>query len=164
MNAVVHEAINRQINAELTASYSYLQMSAFCARQAFNGCAHWLRLQSQEEYGHAMKLFDFVLARGGDVALKEMPAPMQKFSTLHNIFDRVLKQEQSVSQQIDALYELALKEKAYSATVELQWFLTEQVEEEKSAREIVAKLSLIGSDPAALLDFDRELGNRSTVA
>ena len=57
MNAVVHEAINRQINAELTASYSYLQMSAFCARQAFNGCAHWLRLQSQEEYGHAMRLF-----------------------------------------------------------------------------------------------------------
>ena len=66
MNAVVHEAINRQINAELTASYSYLQMSAFCARQAFNGCAHWLRLQSQEEYGHAMKLYDFLIARDGD--------------------------------------------------------------------------------------------------
>jgi ferritin len=111
-----------------------------------------------------MKLFDFVLARGGEVALKEMPAPAQKFSTLHNIFERVLKQEQSVSGQIDSLYELAFKEKAFSATVELQWFLTEQVEEEKAAREILAKLSLIGNDPAALLDFDRELGSRSTVA
>jgi ferritin len=164
MSRTVQDALNQQINAELEASYEYLAMSAWCSSQNLLGSAKWLRLQSQEEYGHAMKLFDFVLARGGDVALKEMPAPMQKFSTLHNIFDRVLKQEQSVSQQIDALYELAFKEKAYSATVELQWFLTEQVEEEKSAREIVAKLSLIGSDPAALLDFDRELGNRSTVA
>ena len=60
---VVHEAINRQINAELGASYAYLAMSAFCSRQNFHGCAHWLRLQSQEEYGHAMKLYDFLLAR-----------------------------------------------------------------------------------------------------
>jgi ferritin len=164
MNRTVQDALNQQINAELGASYEYLAMSAWCSSQNLLGSAKWLRFQSQEEYGHAMKLLDFVLARGGDVALQEMPAPAQKFSTLHSIFDRVLKQEQSVSQQIDALYELAFKEKAYSATVELQWFLAEQVEEEKSAREIVAKLSLIGSDAAALLDFDRELGNRTTAA
>ena len=163
MNAVVHEAINRQINAELTASYSYLQMSAFCARQAFNGCAHWLRLQSQEEYGHAMKLYDFVLDRGGEVSLKAMAAPMQKYASLHDVFERVSKQEQAVSGQIDSLYDLAFREKAFSATVELQWFLTEQVEEERSAREILAKLKLIANDPAALLDFDRDLGNRTTA-
>jgi len=161
MNAVVHEAINRQINAELTASYSYLQMSAFCARQAFNGCAHWLRLQSQEEYGHAMKLYDFLIARDGAVELGAMPAPKQTYDTITAVFESALAQEQDVSRQIDALYELAFREKAFATTVELQWFLTEQVEEEKSAREIVAKFRLVGDDPASLLDLDRELGART---
>jgi ferritin len=163
MSKTVSDALNKQINAEWGASYEYLAMSAWCTSQNLHGSAKWLRLQSQEEYAHAMKLFDFVLARGGDILLKEMPAPTQKYSSLHNVFDRALKQEKAVSEQIDALYDLAFKEKAFSTTVELQWFLAEQVEEEKSAREILAKLSMIGSDPAALLDFDRELGSRTAV-
>ena len=163
MSRTVQDALNQQINAELGASYEYLAMSAWCSSQNLLGSAKWLRLQSQEEYGHAMKLFDFVLARGGDVALKEMPAPMQKFSTLHNIFDRVLKQEQSVSQQIDALYELAFREKVFAAMAELQWFITEQVEEEKTVREIVAKFHMVKHDSAALLDLDRELGGRGSA-
>ena len=161
MSPVVHEAINRQINAELTASYSYLAMSAFCARQAFNGCAHWLRLQSQEEYGHAMKLYDFLIARDGAVELGAMPAPKQTYDTITAVFESALAQEQDVSRQIDALYELAFREKAFATTVELQWFLTEQVEEEKSAREIVAKFRMVGNDPASLLDLDRDLGART---
>jgi len=161
MNAVVHEAINRQINAELTASYSYLQMSAFCARQAFNGCAHWLRLQSQEEYGQAMKLYDFLIARDGRVELGAMAAPKNAYDSISAVFEAALAQEQDVSGQIDALYDLAFREKAYAATVELQWFLTEQVEEEKSSREILAKLKLIGHDVPSVLDLDRELGARS---
>ncbi len=161
MSPVVHDAINRQINAELSASYSYLAMSAFCARQAFNGCAHWLRLQSQEEYGHAMKLYDFLIARDGTVDLKAMPEPTASYDSLAAVFEAAYAQEQEVSRQIDALYELAFSEKAYAALVELQWFLTEQVEEEKTAREIVAKFRLVGSDPASLLDLDRELGGRT---
>ncbi len=164
MSPVVHEAINRQIIAELSASYTYLAMSAFCARKAFMGCAHWLRLQSQEEYGHAMKLYDFLLARDGTVELKAMPEPKATYDSIPSVFEAALTQEQEVSRQIDVLYELAFKEKAYAATVELQWFLTEQVEEEKSAREIVAKFRLVGDDPASLLDLDRELGARTTAA
>jgi ferritin len=160
---VVLEALNQQINAELGASYEYLAMSAWCTSQNLLGTAKWLRLQSQEEYGHAMKLYDFVLDRGGEVSLKAMAAPMQKYASLHDVFERVSKQEQAVSGQIDSLYDLAFREKAFSATVELQWFLTEQVEEERSAREILAKLKLIANDPAALLDFDRDLGNRTTA-
>ena len=160
MNAVVHEAINRQINAELTASYSYLQMSAFCARQSFNGCAHWLRLQSQEEYGHAMKLYDFLIARDGRVELGAMAAPKQTYDTIAEVFEAALSQEQEVSRQIDALYELAFREKAFSATVELQWFLTEQVEEEQSAREILSKIRMVQDDPASVFDLDRDLGSR----
>jgi ferritin len=161
MSPVVHEAINRQINAELGASYSYLAMSAFCARQAFLGCAHWLRLQSQEEYGHALKLYDFLLARDGTVELKAMAEPKASYDTIASVFEAALLQEQEVSRQIDSLYELAFKEKAYAAFVELQWFLTEQVEEEKSAREIVKKFHLIGDDPGSLIDLDRELGTRT---
>ena len=161
MSQVVVDALNQQINNELGASYEYLAMSAWCEGQTLQGAAKWLRLQSQEEYGHAMKLYDFVLARGGHVDLKALSAPTQSFKSLHDIFDKVLKQEQQVTQQIDTLYALAFKETAYAATVELQWFLTEQVEEEKSSREIVAKLKLIGNDVSSVLDLDRELGARS---
>jgi ferritin len=164
LSAVVLDALNLQINAELSASYEYLAMSAWCTSQHLHGSARWLRLQSREEYGHGMKLLDFLLARGGPVTLKAMPSPNQQFASLQDVFERVLKQEQGVTGQIDTLYELAFKEKAFAATVELQWFLTEQVEEEKSAREVLATLKLIGGDPAGLLDFDRELGSRSPAA
>ena len=163
MKAAVVEAINQQINSELGASYSYLAMSAWCERQKFTGAARWLRLQSQEEYMHAMKLFDFILARDAQVDLKPIDNPRQSFASLADVFEKALEQEQEVSRQIDTLYETAFKEKAFAAVAELQWFLTEQVEEEKVGREIVAKFRLIGNDPASILDMDRELGSRTAV-
>ena len=163
MNPKVLEAINRQINSELSASYAYLAMSAYCECQKFTGAARWLRLQSQEEHMHAMKLFDFVLARDRSVKLLAIEQPAADFKSVADVFERTLAQEQEVSRQIDALYETAFNEKAFSAVAELQWFLTEQVEEEKTAREIVAKFKMVGNDPASLLDLDRELGARATV-
>lgn len=164
MNQRVVEAINRQINSELSASYSYLAMSAWCERQKLTGAARWLRLQSQEEHMHAMKLLDFLLARDVDVDLVAIQAPRYPYASLLDVFERGLQQEQEVSGQIDALYEIAFQEKAFAAVAELQWFLTEQVEEEKTAREIVKKLQMVGDDPASLLDMDRELGARTGVA
>lgn len=163
MNPRVLEAINRQINSELSASYSYLAMSAYCECHKFTGAARWLRLQSQEENMHAMKLFDFVLARDHNVELLAIERPASDFSSVADVFERALEQEKEVSRQIDALYEIAFTEKAFAAVAELQWFLTEQVEEEKTAREIVAKFKMIGNDPASLLDLDRELGERTVV-
>jgi ferritin len=163
MNIRVIEAINQQINSELSASYSYLAMSAWCERQKFTGAARWLRLQSQEEYLHAMKLFDFILARDEEVALTPLERPRQAFGSLLEVFEQALTQEESVSKQIDSLYETAFHEKAFAAVAELQWFLTEQVEEEKTGREIVAKLRMVGSDAASILDMDRELGSRVAV-
>ena len=163
MNASVVDAINRQINSALSASYSYLAMSAWCECQKFVGAARWLRLQSQEEHMHAMKLFDFILARNASVDLKPLEQPRQTFASVADVFEKALEQEQEVSRQIDSLYETAFKEKAFAAVAELQWFLTEQVEEEKTGREIVAKFKMIGNDPASLLDLDRELGSRSAV-
>ena len=160
MNQRVFAAINDQINSEFTASYTYLAMSAYCDRASFTGAAGWLRLQSQEEYGHAMKLYDFLIARDGAVELGAMPAPKQTYDTITAVFESALAQEQDVSRQIDALYELAFREKVFAAMAQLQWFITEQVEEEKSTREIVHKFHLIKNDPASLLDMDRELGQR----
>ena len=101
LSSVVQDAINRQVNSELTGSYTYLSMSAWCSLQQFHGCAHWLRLQSQEEYGHAMKLLDFLLARNGTVKLEAVAAPPRTFKSLPEVFELSLKQEQDVTAQID---------------------------------------------------------------
>jgi ferritin len=163
ISQTVQDAINEQINNELSASYSYLAMSTYCEHQNFMGCARWLRVQSEEEYGHGMRLLDFLLARNGAAKLKAIAEPTSQFKSIAAVFEAALQQEQEVSKKIDGLYELALKEKAFAALVQLQWFITEQVEEEKTAREIVAKFHLLRDDPAALLDLDRELGGRSAT-
>jgi ferritin len=164
MNATVQNAINEQINSEFEASYTYLAMAGFCERQRFLGAARWLRLQSDEERQHGMKLFDFVLARDGDVQLHTIDQPKAAFESLAAVFEQALANEKKVTSEINALYELCFREKAFAEMTELQWFLTEQVEEEKVAREIVAKFHLVKNDPAAILDLDRELGARSVAA
>jgi ferritin len=163
VNATVFSAINEQINSEFEASYTYLAMAGFCDHQKFLGAAKWLRLQSEEERLHGLKLFDFVLARDGTVDLKAIDRPNTAFESLPAVFEKALDHEQRVTLEINALYELCFKEKAFAEMAELQWFLTEQVEEEKIAREIVAKFRLVKNDPAAILDLDRELGARTTT-
>lgn len=156
----VQDAINVQINNELSSSYSYLAMSIYCDRENLLGCSKWLRIQSEEEYGHAMRLLDFLLARDGEAKLQAVAEPPAKFKSVAQVFEQALEQEQRVSKQIDDLYELTLKERAFAALVEMQWFITEQVEEERTTREIVAKFNLAKDDPAAILSIDRELGGR----
>jgi len=162
MHADVLRALNVQIKSELAAWYQYLAMAAFCEREKFTGAARWLRLQSIEEYHHAMKLFDFVLARNGHVELATLEQPTLEFDAFGDVFERVLEQEERTTAQINDLYELAFRCKAFTEMTELQWFLAEQVEEEKTAREIVARFRLVGDDAGSLLDLDRELGMRRT--
>jgi ferritin len=164
ISQVIEAAINDQINNELFSSYSYLSMGAWCEHQQFTGCAHWLRVQSQEEYAHAMRLFDFLLARNGEVKLRPIAQPEVTFKSVVEVFEKSLAQEERVTSQIDSLYELAFNEKAFAALVELEWYITEQVEEEKTAREVVAKFHLVQNDPASLLDLDRDLGSRTAEA
>lgn len=160
MTSNVLDAINRQIGAEFSASFSYLAMAAWCEHHQFTGAGHWFRLQSQEEHAHAMKLFDFLIARHHPVRLAPIEQPRAEFANLLEVFTTAQAQEQTVSRQIDALYELAFTEKVFAAMAELQWFITEQVEEEKNVREIVAKLTMVQHDPSSILDLDRELGAR----
>ncbi len=160
LSQVMQDAINEQVNNELFASYSYLSMSAWCEHQQFTGAARWMRMQSEEEREHALKLQDFLLARNCRVILKPLGQPVIDFESVSSIFEQALAQEQVVTAQIDKLYELAFHEKAFAALVEMEWFITEQVEEEKTAREIVHKFNMVKDDPASLLDLDRELGER----
>jgi ferritin len=164
MNQTVHDAINKQIQSEMGAFYAYLAMSAWCAKSNFTGAARWLRLQSQEEYAHAMRLFDFLLARNAKPELGNLQQPRSDFKSLAEVFESAFEQEKAVSAQIDSLYELVFREKAYPAVVQLEWFLNEQVEEEKTCREIVARLKMVGSDPSGLLEIDGWLGSRSAAS
>lgn len=157
---VVQDALNKQIKMELSSSYAYLGMAAYCELNNFLGSAQWMQVQSQEEQAHAMKLYNFLIARGCKVKLESLPAPASEFTSIPHVFETALEQEHAVSESINDLYELAHKERAFAALVELQWFITEQVEEEKSVREIVAKFNMLKDDPSAMLDLDRELGAR----
>lgn len=154
----IQKALNDQINTELSAFYEYLAISAFCEHRRFTGCAKWFRRQSDEEHGHAMKLFHFVTARNGRVNLKTLPQPRMEFETLPEVFEFALKQEMDVTERIESLYKLAFEENAYTAMVELQWFISEQVEEENRMRELVTQFNLVRDDKAGLLDLDRVLG------
>jgi ferritin len=139
---------------------SVLAVAAFCERENFTGAAAWLKTQSHQEYQHGMRLFDFVHARNGVVELLQIPQPTREFELFGEVFETALKQEEAVTAQINVLYDLCFANKAFAEMTALQWFLREQVEEEKTARALVAKFRLVGDDPGSLLDLDRELGSR----
>jgi ferritin len=160
INNKMQEAINDQIQAEFDSAYLYLAMSTYCESQNYKGFAHWLKVQNSEEISHAEKLMDYLKERGGKVVLQAIDAPPVEFGSPLNVFERVLTHEQHVTGHIHKLYEVALAEKDYAAQIFLQWFITEQVEEEASASEIVERLKMIPEKSGALLYIDKELGKR----
>jgi ferritin len=156
----MQQAMNDQIGREFGAAHLYLAMSAWFAERNYDGFAKWMRIQSREESAHAMKLFDYLLDRGGRVALQAVPQPKAPWKTPLQVFAAAARHEAEVSSSIHQLYEKATREKDYSTQVMLQWFLTEQVEEEKTSAAIVDRLRLIGDSPSGLLLLDRALGER----
>lgn len=124
------------------------------------GFAHWMRLQADEEREHAMKFYNFILDRGGRAVLKAIDAPPTDWKSNIEVAEQVAEHEAKVTASINSLYELALKEKDYAAQVMLQWFISEQVEEEKNAQELVAKLRLIEERGTAVLMLDHRLSKR----
>jgi len=156
----MQDAMNDQINKELFSSYLYLSMVAYFENKNLAGFAHWMRIQEAEEREHAMKFYDFVLERGGQVVLKAIDAPATIWNSNLELFREVAEHEAKVTASINTLYELALAEKDYPAQVMLQWFINEQVEEEKNAAEIVANLELIEERGTAVLMLDHNLAKR----
>ena len=156
----MEKAINAQINAEFYSSYLYLAMSAHFESISLAGMANWMRMQAQEELFHGMKMYDFVHERGGKVELDLIAAPPAKWKTALSVFEEVLKHEQKVTSLINKLVDHALDERDHATNIFLQWFVTEQVEEEASASSIVEKLKLIGKDANGLFVLDQELALR----
>lgn len=164
MNQTVQDAINEQIKMELTASQSYLAMSAYCEAINLPGFAHWLRIQSEEERAHALKLYDFLHDRGGRVVLQALPQPEAEFDSVLDVFQTTLEHERKVTASIYRIYELAQKESDPPTQVLMQWFINEQVEEEKNATTIIEQLKLVGGEGVGLYVMDRQLAVRTGEA
>ena len=156
----IQDAMNEQMKNEFYSAYQYLSMAAYCESMNLPGFAHWMRAQSQEETEHAMKFFDFILDRGGRVVLQAMAQPVVEFGSPLEVFERALEHERKVTAMINDLYGLAVRENDYASQTFLQWFVTEQVEEEKNAGDVVETLKMIGDKSEALFLLDRELGQR----
>jgi ferritin len=163
LNKKVEKALNGQINAELYSSYLYLSMSADLNEKGLSGFAHWMKIQAQEELYHAMKMYDFVLERGGTPSLMPIDAPPNKWKSPLEIFKAAYKHEVKVTGLINKIVDLTIKEKDHATNNFFQWFVKEQVEEEASADEIVQKLKLVGSGGNALFVLDKEMGARPLV-
>jgi len=140
----IQDALNAQVNLEQFSAQLYLAMSAHCEGKSFRGFAHWLRVQAQEETKHAMKLVDFVLDRGGKLELAAVAAPAADFGSVTQVFEKILDHEKSITGKINALFELSRAEKDYASEIALQWYVTEQIEEEANVGQIVDQLKAVG--------------------
>lgn len=160
MNKKVEKALNDQINAELYSSYLYLSMASDIEEKGLRGFAHWMKSQAQEELMHAMKFYDYVSERGGRVVLKAIDGPQTKWKTPLAMMENVSTHEQHVTALINAMMDLAIKEKDHATVEMLHWFVKEQVEEESTAQDIVLKLKLAGEKGNGLFMIDKDLAAR----
>ncbi len=156
----MQEAINAQINAEMWSAYLYLAMSADAADKGLKGISHWFRKQYNEEMEHAFKFMHYLEEQTARVELKAIAKFPTKWANPLKMFEETLKHEKTVTSLLHNLYAMAVAEKDYASTIFLQWYVTEQVEEEANAQEIVDALKCIGDDKAAFYMFDKELAGR----
>ncbi len=154
-------ALNAQVNAELGSAYQYLGMAAHLETVNLQGSAKWMRRQSREEVAHAMKIFDFVNDRGGRVTLAALEVPKTDFGSIVDVWESALKQERHVTGLIHALYEMSAAEKDLATQALMQWFVMEQVEEEKTASTILEQARMIGAASSAIYFLDRHLGKEA---
>jgi ferritin len=160
----IEKAFNDQINEELYSAYLYLAMSAHFADANLGGMSTWMRVQAQEEVGHAMKFFDHVIERDGSVQLKPIKGPEKTWKSPLDVFEAAYKHEQHITGRINKLATMALEDGDHASNNFLQWFVAEQVEEEATALGIDDQLKLIGKDSSSLFLLDRELGGRTAAS
>jgi ferritin len=155
------QAMNAHIAHEFYSAYLYLSMSAYFESINLPGSASWMRMQYQEEVEHGMKFFDFIHDVGGQVELQAIAKPSSKCKSPLDAFEQALAHEKKVTSMIHGVYDLAVKEKDYAAQIFLQWFVTEQVEEEKTASDVIEQLKMVGDFKPSLLELDRHLAKRN---
>jgi ferritin len=160
----LHTLLNQQINEEMSASYSYLAMSAWFEDTPYGGFAQWMLAQSQEETLHAMRFYHFLIDRGAKIELTEIEAPRSDYAHPLEVFETSLAQEKQVTACIHTLYDAAEKHRDHESKNLLNWFLDEQVEEEKNVQDMIDRLRLVGDNPLGLLQLDQEASQRKTQA
>jgi len=154
------KALNEQINKELYSAYLYLSMSAHSTFVGLNGFANWFMVQYQEEMVHVMKIYDYVNDQGGQVKLMAIAEPPAEFGSPLDMFEKTLKHERFITKCINDLVDLAVKENDHATNIFLQWFVTEQIEEEANDNDIISKLKLVGKEGNGLFMVDKELAAR----
>jgi ferritin len=164
MSKSMQDALNEQMKHEFYSSYLYLSMSAYCDAMNLPGLSRWMRAQAQEEAKHAMKIFDHILDRGGRISLEQIDRPPAQFTSPGEVFDQAHRHEQQVTASINRVYGLAMDERDFASKVFLDWFVQEQVEEEKTSGLLAEQLRMVGEDRPGLLMLDRDLGQRRTGA
>lgn len=160
----IQDALNRQINQEFAAAFNYLAMAAHFESQSLDGFARWMQVQHTEELQHAMRLYHYLLDRGGRLELDAIPRPKATFDSVKEVFTAALDQEQKNTASINELYKLATGKNDHATMSHLQWFIDEQVEEEKSIEDILGLLDLAEGDRSALLYLNDKLGSRTAPA
>lgn len=160
MDKKLEQAINKQMTNEFFSAYLYLSMAAYFDAKNLPGLSHWMKIQEEEERIHAFKLYDYVNDRGGHVVLGAIDKPETDFASIKDVFEKVLGHERGVTVSFNKLYALAQKINDNASVAFLQWFIIEQVEEEKNASDILARLDLIRDDPMGIVMLDQELGAR----
>lgn len=160
LNQKMVDALNGQMSNEFYSAYLYLAMAAASAAMGLKGAANWFMVQYQEEMVHFMKFYNYVLSQGGAVTLAAVKAPPSTFKSLLDMFEQTLKHEQFITKCINELSDLALKEKDHATAVLLQWYVTEQVEEEANDNDVLARLRLVGKDGNGLFMLDKDLATR----
>ena len=156
----MEDALNGQVNAEMYSAYLYLSMESYFKSKNMNGFANWMRVQTQEEMAHAMKIYDFIDERGGRIVLKAIDGPQTEWDSPLAVFEAVYEHEQKVTGLINDLVDLSVEEKDHATNSFLQWFVSEQVEEEASADNAIQQLKMVESAPGGMFMLDRELGQR----
>lgn len=160
MNKAVLDAMNAQITHEMYSAYLYLSMSAYFESANLPGFAHWMHVQFEEEQSHALKFYEYILDRGNKVELGAIAKPQVDFKSPVEVFELTLAHEKKVTSLIHGIYDIAAAEKDVASQIFLQWFITEQVEEEKNASDILDMLQKIGSSVGSLYQLDHRLGKR----
>lgn len=163
LNKKMYAALNKHMNIELYSAYLYLSMASYANSIGLKGAANWFMVQYQEEMVHFMKFYNYINSQGAAICLSAMSAPPCQYKSLLDMFEQTLKHEQFITKCINDLTDLALKEKDHASHIFLQWFVTEQIEEEENDRDIIGKLKLIGDNGHGLLMLDAELAARVFV-
>ncbi len=157
------ERLNEQLTNEFYSAYLYLAVSANCSSRGFNGAAHWFFTQYQEENAHALKLFRYLDDQNVNIELKEISAPETKDGDLLEVFQTALAHEQKMTSWLNDLSDFAFQEKDHATYNLLQWYVTEQVEEEATLNQIIDQIKIVGDNGLGLLTIDKELGARKFI-